>query len=281
MIGADVARLRALASEFTGAADRIEAELRTVTASVRNTPWQGPNAERFRQSWNSVHSAKLRALAAQFRDNARVLSANASDQENVSKVRDASGRAVVVPRARTSLLTIGGVTFAISGTIFDSAEMIRYLRDVRGLPVNPANLKLAMQRMGPPMSAGLKVVGGGFFVVGTALDGYQMLSGIWTGNLGQTVSGAARVAIDGISLFNPYVAAANVGYHIGEAIAPLITPHLADDIVNHHMLQQYGTADLTPSQAAQLSHRYDGISGFGHFVSDGVGSLGRRLNPFD
>ncbi len=134
MIGADIGRLRGLASEFTAAADRIDAELRAVTTSVRNTPWQGTNADRFRQSWNSVHSTRLRALANQLRDAARILRTNADDQQHVSNAGAGGHGGGLAGRIARGLVPVGGIGLTLDwNKIVGDLDSLKDLKDLASL----------------------------------------------------------------------------------------------------------------------------------------------------
>ncbi len=86
IVGADAEQLRATATKFTQAADRLQGSLKSLTSFVSNAGfWRGPDSERFRSEWNgqSVHS--INAAVQALREGAEVLRRNADEQENASR----------------------------------------------------------------------------------------------------------------------------------------------------------------------------------------------------
>ncbi len=90
MYGADIAQLRALAASFDQHADVLERCRQQVGGAIRIGAWQGPDASRFRQHWDSQLAAQLMATAHSLRDNAAKARTNADQQETASQV-DSSG----------------------------------------------------------------------------------------------------------------------------------------------------------------------------------------------
>lgn len=95
MIGANIDELRALAGEFDAAANQIDGELWQVTSCVKNTSWLGLLADEFRRIWNAVHTLKLHTLANELHEAARVLRANADEQEKASRDNGGSSKRLV------------------------------------------------------------------------------------------------------------------------------------------------------------------------------------------
>lgn len=86
MYGADIAQLRALAAQFERAADQLDTDRSLVGSLVRSSPWQGPDASRFRYDWDSAHAGRVAGAAASLRQGAQRLRANADEQEVTSAV---------------------------------------------------------------------------------------------------------------------------------------------------------------------------------------------------
>lgn len=86
MYGADIAQLRALAAQFEAVADRLDNGRVAVGALVHSSPWSGPDAGFFRQTWDGQHNPRLAQAAALLRDGAQKLRANADAQERTSAV---------------------------------------------------------------------------------------------------------------------------------------------------------------------------------------------------
>ncbi|WP_396910878.1 hypothetical protein [Mycolicibacterium sp.] len=86
VIGADPAQLRAAATQFTQAADRLQGTLKGLSNYVSNAAfWRGPDSERFRSEWTgqSVHS--INAAIDALRDGAEILRRNADEQDDASR----------------------------------------------------------------------------------------------------------------------------------------------------------------------------------------------------
>ena len=91
MYGADIAQLRALAAQFERAADQLDTDRSWVGSAVRSSPWQGPDASRFRYEWDSAHAGRVAGAATSLRQGAQRLRANADEQELASAVDGGTG----------------------------------------------------------------------------------------------------------------------------------------------------------------------------------------------
>lgn len=84
MVGADLEQVRALAASF----DRAAAQLNQTSTKVRNgiqiSAWVGPFAVRFRHTWDSDHSVKLRQAATALAAQAKQLRLEADQQDRAS-----------------------------------------------------------------------------------------------------------------------------------------------------------------------------------------------------
>lgn len=83
-LGADVDELVRLARSLESAAETLADDRRQVATAVRRTPWDGPDAERFRHDWSAAHGPSLAAVACAFEDAARTLRAEARAQRRAS-----------------------------------------------------------------------------------------------------------------------------------------------------------------------------------------------------
>jgi hypothetical protein len=85
MVGADLEQVRALAADF----DRAAAQLNQTSVKVRNgiqiSAWVGPFAVRFRHTWDSDHSVKLRQAANALAAQSKQLRSEADQQERASR----------------------------------------------------------------------------------------------------------------------------------------------------------------------------------------------------
>lgn len=84
MVGADVDQLRALVRNLTHAADRLEGMTVEVSGRLGGTPWQGPDAMRFRSQWQGQSVGSIRAAAGALRAAAAAVERNANEQDQAS-----------------------------------------------------------------------------------------------------------------------------------------------------------------------------------------------------
>jgi hypothetical protein len=68
----------------------------------------------------------------------------------------------------------------------------------------------------------------------------------------------------------------DLGWQVGKGIDWVFGEKLGGHqaFIDSVMIDKYGSTNLTVAQADQLSHNYDGWSGFGHFVGDNVKNTG-------
>lgn len=73
MMGADLAQMQQLESQFRSAAAQVT-ELQTqVDRALGNTMWTGQAANRFRDAWNSTFRSSLGQLREALDENARIV----------------------------------------------------------------------------------------------------------------------------------------------------------------------------------------------------------------
>lgn len=82
--GADVEQLEQLARKFDAESQSIKQAISTVANQMGNTWWQGPDANKFRQEWESTHRAALSRIAESLQQVARQVKQQASEQRRVS-----------------------------------------------------------------------------------------------------------------------------------------------------------------------------------------------------
>lgn len=85
MWGADVQQVRQLSSQLNQKAGEIESALQTLTSTLGNTQWEGPDATSFRNDWSGQHTSALRQVIQALRDAATKAQQNASQQETASQ----------------------------------------------------------------------------------------------------------------------------------------------------------------------------------------------------
>jgi uncharacterized protein YukE len=73
MVGGNLEQLRMLEQQFTADAQGVGDLQRRITASLNNTTWTGPAADRFRQEWNASFVGALTRLQEALADNAAVV----------------------------------------------------------------------------------------------------------------------------------------------------------------------------------------------------------------
>jgi len=244
MIGADIGRLRALASEFTTGADRIDGDLRAVTASMRNTPWQGATADRFRQSWTSVHSTRLRSLSTQLRDAARILRVNADEQERVSNGGSSIGSRSAAAAGAVCALRTGMHTGGTHRTSFAFADYISRIEDV----ADENAFEILQVSSDPPkyivLLPGIEVEG---WFDSWDTDSIRDLQNAVTGRLLQRDVYAARVAYE---LQRAGVPAGSEVMLMGHSYGAIAAMNLASD----DQFNQPGNASADGAYHVQVTH---------------------------
>ncbi|MFT3833375.1 MAG: WXG100 family type VII secretion target [Micropruina sp.] len=84
MWGLDVQQVRQLSSQLNQKATEIENALSTLTSTLGQTDWNGPDATHFRNDWSGQHTSALRQVIQALRDAANKAQQNAAAQEQVS-----------------------------------------------------------------------------------------------------------------------------------------------------------------------------------------------------
>lgn len=82
--GMDVQQVRALSVQLDNAANEISQLAQTMTSRLHDTPWVGPDQQRFVSDWESQHRAQLTNVVEALRNASRLASQNANEQEQVS-----------------------------------------------------------------------------------------------------------------------------------------------------------------------------------------------------
>lgn len=91
-IGADIADLRDFAKAMDKASYVLTQQAQALSAVVnQNRGWRGPDAERFRQTWNSSHRPTLASNARNLQQVSDQLRKNADEQETASSVASMAG----------------------------------------------------------------------------------------------------------------------------------------------------------------------------------------------
>lgn len=214
----------------------------------------------------------------------------------------------VLPGIATARRAIDDYAHAIP--LDSSKQAFRDFSDqlMRGevLPLNPGTNTPLYPHMGRFLSAADKA-GTALDWISLAKDGYGLGAlaedgGLFSGN-GTLLTDAGwrtgiDVAWDTASIAYPPVGAIKGTWDLstlaGRSLANFMEDRfdVSGNFVNATLLRINGTTDLSGAQATQLAQRYDGVSGFGTYVSDnlantgsslvhGAESVASRLNPFD
>lgn len=86
MYGADADALDATGNLFAARAEQLRRIRRALGAQIHQTPWPGPNGDRFRADWNRRYSGSLALVAAELDAAASRLHENARAQRDTSLV---------------------------------------------------------------------------------------------------------------------------------------------------------------------------------------------------
>ncbi|AEF36820.1 MULTISPECIES: WXG100 family type VII secretion target [Mycolicibacter] len=82
--GADTEQLRGLASKLNSESSTIKGIVSQLTSAVSSVNWQGPDATRFKEDWNSNHVKALNTVAEALSAAATAANKNASEQDSAS-----------------------------------------------------------------------------------------------------------------------------------------------------------------------------------------------------
>lgn len=85
-LGADVEQLEILGRRFDEEAQKIESAASVINSQVLATWWQGPDAERFRNEWQSTDMSVLRQVVQRLQAAANDCRIQANQQRQVSQV---------------------------------------------------------------------------------------------------------------------------------------------------------------------------------------------------
>lgn len=84
--GMDISAVRQLATQFDAKAGEIEQISTLLSSTLQGTQWEGPDATRFRDDWQSQHVTALRTVADALREASRAATSNAQQQEQASGI---------------------------------------------------------------------------------------------------------------------------------------------------------------------------------------------------
>lgn len=84
-LGADVEQLEMLGRKFDEEGQKIEATISAITSQLASTWWQGTDAERFRNQWESTDTSTLRQVIQRLQAAANDCRNQANQQRQVSQ----------------------------------------------------------------------------------------------------------------------------------------------------------------------------------------------------
>ncbi|MFJ3957099.1 WXG100 family type VII secretion target [Arthrobacter sp. NPDC090010] len=82
--GADVQQLKALGKKLDAGAHSIDDQRNQLTSALNGTQWMGPDADRFKNEWQSQHVPALNKVAEALRNAGKQAGQNADQQEQAS-----------------------------------------------------------------------------------------------------------------------------------------------------------------------------------------------------
>jgi len=83
-LGADVEQLDQLARKFEQEAQQIAQATQQISSQVNSTWWKGPDADKFRNEWESQFASQLKKIAEALRQVGTVVRKQAQQQRQTS-----------------------------------------------------------------------------------------------------------------------------------------------------------------------------------------------------
>lgn len=84
MYGADPVALRELSRRFLATAEKLDRDVSGLGPAIESSPWDGPDAQKFKDEWKSTLGPKAKVTAEGIRSAAAALNRNADEQEKAS-----------------------------------------------------------------------------------------------------------------------------------------------------------------------------------------------------
>jgi uncharacterized protein YukE len=304
MYGADIAALRSLAAQLDRAADQLDAHRTFLGNVVQQSPWHGPDADRFRGEWQGQHSPRVATSARLLRETAATVRQNADQQERASAVDGGA------PGLRSGVE--GGISSerfanALDGSLF-TVDLAKVLDEVSSFSPGDAVSSLArvlgtdadkvlakMQELKVANAAG--VLSKGLGSLGVASDAVSMVQDFASGHyidgtLGTAVTGTSAASLAGeFGLGGPALAtvaplAAGVAAFKGfvDITIPTTPEHQADMYrVGAESLfgPNVDINNLSSEQAQAMGDHYSGAMGVVNMISDTMDASAKRIFPWN
>jgi uncharacterized protein YukE len=258
----NLAEVQRLAKEFDRAASSLRSVGQVIDRALPTLPWAGRSVELFRQEWSSGRkllndsAQSLSGLSVAIMRNWQAQSDKSDGGSNTAfPISFGSGPNWNMRETFENGLFYGNKLNDLHDFIGDFSDL-RKLDAFHGLFQHADDIKLG------PLAA-----------LGTGWDTYNLFDNVKNGSWDGSIRSGIDVGFDIGGLAFPQVGLAkgawDVGYQVGKGIDWVFGEKLGGHqaFIDSVVIDRYG-GQLSPSEADDLAHRYDGWSGFGHFVGD-------------
>lgn len=292
MQGADVAELRALAQQFDGAAQRLDAGRGAVGHAIQIRAWFGPAAVQFRHEWDSQHSRSIHVVAERLRDAARTLRANADDQERTSAAGGGSTATGGGPAVGHGSASSGGTSRFTAEQAADYEQLLETIKlvdTVHGTAEDAADLLAALKdgsidaKSFSQWASDVKGLDAGTLLdlAGMAITAKELGEALGTDDPATTLEASLDLIMGAAGVKAPHVGLAwDIGKFLGESgynslQAFYDSPSSALDFAARQMYGSSATFDgLEQYQRDALMTRYEGMGGLlVSLVDHGAGAV--------
>lgn len=284
MIGADPAQMRELAKAMSQSGQQLDNTARELHAVLAGARWRGADSERFRQRWASNLRPTLRTAGAGLEEAAKLLSAQADEQETASAADGGSAPGTPSTPAApgdskdwSDAFTDpnyqhapGGIEFVLEkffggdgSSASGLANALKFVADKFGWNLSLADLETYMPKLDKAVKVGGKVLGG----IGAVLGVLDIWSGIENKDPFRVADGGVAAAL---SIAAIAATATGVGAPVGIAIG-------AVGLV-------WGIASMISGDVPLTKRIWDGhmavlggVKDAANAVGDGLGWLGGKL----
>lgn len=245
----NVAEVRQLARQLTGAAEQLRNLVSSIDGRVHASTWVGRDADTFKHQWWPQHRQAVLSAAEAIEGLGRSASNNADDQERVSSP-GAGGTATASPGGGSGWLGVAGGALATGGVLAGELatglqDQLQWFEHAKGFAdmtdwkfFNDANAPVK-GFVGDILKDGrIKVIGGAMNVVTLGADGYGVYQDYQKGDYLEMGLDTADAGGDAIQAFVP----GPVGYLGGVAV------HLWTDVGRDATQVDWNLTDDTYAQ---------------------------------
>ena len=271
--GMDAGEVETLGLLLQQKGDRLRAVTHDIDRLVHSAMWSGGDGTDFLHMW-PTHRARLLQAAERVHGLGRAALNNVSEQLTTSSSlggRPAPGGgwwAKVAGAGGSAGAALALIRSSLPGYLVDQVGLGHGVLDLGRMFLNHGGRSIQEFPWARPLQA---ITGG---LDGWGLGEATALYIAGDGSADTLIRRGFDVGWTVAGILSPQVAAGgaawDTGYFIGSSAANALDArfHYQDAILMDTMYDQYGTSNLTPSQAAELSRRYDGVKGFGTYVAD-------------